>query len=241
MISDIIKKLIPKRAIQYFEISFRNKLQNGSVSFSHEGEDMILKKYFEGKLNGFYVDIGAHHPYRFSNTFYFYLLGWRGINIDAKPESMKKFYENRSNDINLEVAISNSDECMKFYDFEESALSGFSSEISINRVKNGQKLSSSYNIKPYKLSEILERYLPVNQHIDFMSIDVEGLDLDVLQSNNWKLYRPSIVLVEDLYKETICDVLDGDINKYMQSINYTMIAKSVNTLLYKDLETKQLL
>ena len=60
----------------------------GSLCYSQEGEDMILGKIFSGQKHGFYVDVGAHHPLRFSNTYLFYLKGWRGINIDAMPGSM---------------------------------------------------------------------------------------------------------------------------------------------------------
>lgn len=238
MFSNIIRKIIPKRFIDEIEASVKASFQNGRVSFSHEGEDMLLNSYFEGKPTGFYVDVGAHHPYLFSNTFYFYLSGWRGINIDAKPESMKLFYELRSDDINLEVAISNSSESMIFYDFEESALSGFSADISLRRMNNGQKLVSTIDIKSYRLAEVLERYLPKGQHIDFMSIDVEGLDLEVLQSNNWDLYRPTVVLIEDLYRESIYDVLVGEIYCYMESIEYSMISKCINTTFYVDRKRK---
>src|SRR5580658_8816405 len=75
-------------------------------SFSQEGEDMILASFFEGKKNGFYVDVGAHHPKRFSNTHHFYIRGWRGINVDATPGSMKLFRRTRPDDINIEAAVS---------------------------------------------------------------------------------------------------------------------------------------
>ena len=61
------------------------------MSYSQQGEDMILKSLFQDHQSGFYVDVGAHHPSRFSNTYFFYLRGWRGINIDAMPGSMAAF------------------------------------------------------------------------------------------------------------------------------------------------------
>src|SRR6186713_1276577 len=72
-----------------------------SISYSQEGEDLILKRFFSEKSGGFYVDVGAHHPKRFSNTYMFYKEGWSGINIDAMPGSMKLFNKVRSKDINL--------------------------------------------------------------------------------------------------------------------------------------------
>jgi hypothetical protein len=72
-------------------------------SWSQEGEDLILARIFGDKPDGFYVDVGAHHPKRFSNTYYFYRRGWRGINIDAMPGSMLAFNRLRPSDINIEL------------------------------------------------------------------------------------------------------------------------------------------
>ena len=74
-------------------------------SFSHEGEDKILNSLYSNKNHGFYVDIGAHNPFRFSNTQLFYLKGWRGINIDATYGSMHLFKDFRQEDINIECCI----------------------------------------------------------------------------------------------------------------------------------------
>ncbi|AFZ46692.1 hypothetical protein Cyast_0718 [Cyanobacterium stanieri PCC 7202] len=103
------------------------------LSFSQEGEDRILNRFFERQEKGFYVDVGAHHPQRFSNTYLFYLKGWRGINIDPLPGSMEKFNQLRSNDINLELAISNQNESLTYYQFNEPALNGFSEDLAKER------------------------------------------------------------------------------------------------------------
>src|SRR5436190_18531451 len=75
-------------------------------SFSQEGEDMLLRREFERQASGFYVDVGAHDPHRFSNTHYFYKCGWRGINIEARPGSSRLFKRWRPRDISLEIPIS---------------------------------------------------------------------------------------------------------------------------------------
>ena len=80
------------RASAYLErVSAAALHRYGLISYSQEGEDMILRRLFETRRRGFYVDVGAHHPRRFSNTYYFYRQGWSGINIDAAPGSMKLF------------------------------------------------------------------------------------------------------------------------------------------------------
>src|SRR5665213_3547525 len=77
-------------------------------SYAQEGEDLILAGFFGGLIGmrpGFFVDVGAHHPWRLSNTYFFYIRGWTGINIDAMPGSMREFDAHRPKDINIEVAI----------------------------------------------------------------------------------------------------------------------------------------
>ncbi len=84
-----ITKYIPSKLKKVLKFS-RDLFQWDSYyqkSWSQEGEDLILYRFFDGKQNGFYVDVGAHHPFRFSNTYRFYRMGWHGINIDASPST----------------------------------------------------------------------------------------------------------------------------------------------------------
>jgi len=86
-IRNLILKLIPAGISNhlYYNHPGYKKTQDGYISFSQDGEDMVLRRIFSGKLNGTYVDIGAHHPSLYSNTNYFYQNGWTGINIDPLP------------------------------------------------------------------------------------------------------------------------------------------------------------
>jgi hypothetical protein len=94
-------------------------------SWSQEGEDMALRRVFEKEKIGFYVDVGAHHPKRFSNTYFFYRMGWNGINIDAMPGSMKEFDKYRGRDINLELGVAKQEGILNSYVFNEPALNTF--------------------------------------------------------------------------------------------------------------------
>lgn len=216
------------------------KLQNSlyypfvKKSYAQEGEDLILARIFGRKKNGFFVDVGAFHPKRFSNTYFFYKHGWRGINIEANPKSIKLFHKIRKRDINLNIPVSDKPDVLKYYMFNEPALNGFSKELSTQR--NGQGnyvILNELELKTQRLDEILAEHLPQNQTIDFMSIDVEGFDYQVLISNNWNKFRPSILLVE---------ALDFDIEKpelskthvFLKENNYSLYAKAVNTIIYRD-------
>lgn len=201
-------------------------------SYSQEGEDMILSRLFERQKKGFYVDVGAHHPERFSNTCYFYKKGWNGINIDAMPGSMKTFRKLRRRDINLEEGVSTEKKELFYYIFNEPALNGFSQELSETEYAS----SKYYIVKKTKiivrpLSEILDEYLPGGVNIDFLSVDVESMDYEVLQSNNWKKYKPKAVLVEMLNSDF--EKITGDpVYLFLKEKGYKLFAKSVNTAIF---------
>ncbi len=201
-------------------------------SYSQEGEDMILKRFFEGQKKGFYVDIGAHHPRRFSNTFFFYKNGWNGINIEPNPDAFRTFETDRRRDINLQVGISDKSEKITYYMFNESALNTFDKNIVNSRLSTtNYKLVKEIEVTVERLDSTLNRFLPIGQVIDFLSIDVEGFDLAVLKSNDWKLYRPKYVLAEALGMSLIASI-NSDIFTYMESQGYELIAKTYNTLVF---------
>jgi hypothetical protein len=66
-----------------------------------------------------------------------------------------------------------------------------------------------------------------------LNIDVEGLDFEVLKSNDWQKYRPEVVLIEVL-SSSLLEVIESDINQFMASLNYELYAKAVNTIIYRD-------
>lgn len=201
-------------------------------SYSQEGEDMILRRLFENQQSGFYIDVGAHHPRRFSNTYFFYKKGWSGINIDAMPGSMIAFNKFRPRDINIEKPISDKKQVLTYYAFNDPALNGFSKELS--EIRNSH---SSYFIKFTKdietttLEDILDKNLPKNQEIDFLSIDVEGLDFMVLRSNNFEKYKPKVILIEIL-EFNLNDIKNNEIAKYLRFYDYSIYAKTVNTNIF---------
>ena len=206
-------------------------------SWSQEGEELILARLFGDQPKGFYVDVGAHHPKRFSNTYYFYKRGWRGINIDAMPGSMKAFNRIRARDINIEMGIGKEQGTLEYYLFNEPALNGFAKELSDSRDQsdNPYKIIGTQIIEIRPLSHVLNEHLPAGCPIDFMSVDVEGLDLDVLRSNNWTHYRPRYVLAEIL-DSSLHEIENHEVAKFMASVGYRIYAKCVFTVIFMDKE-----
>lgn len=200
-------------------------------SYSQEGEDRILQRIFEGKPSGFYIDIGAHHPFRFSNTYLFYRQGWKGINIEANPDSLTIFNKFRPRDLNLNVAIGTEGPSLTYYKFEEPALNSFDQDLSLKRSQEGWKILNKLSIPIKSLSSVLETHLKENQKIDFMTIDVEGLDFEVLKSNNWNKFRPDYLLVECL---NTTNFFEDPVYKFLtEEQNYKLYSKAVNTFIFK--------
>ena len=201
--------------------------------YSQDGEDLLALRFFSSMQSGFYLDIGAHHPKRFSNTYLLYKKGWRGINIDAMPGSMIPFNLYRPKDINIEIAIGKNEETKTFFIFNEPALNTFDANLAIERTKNpAYKIVQKAEIKICPLTKILKQYLPANQKIDFLTIDVEGLDLEILKTNDWVTYRPTLVCVE-IYAESINDVLKSDLNNFLSMNKYEFIYRAGNSCFFK--------
>lgn len=189
----LIKRLIPKKFHEKIRsdilVHFRKDYKE---SYAQSGEDLILDLIFCNVKKGFYVDVGANNPTLQSNTYFFYKKGWSGINIDALPGSMKEFNRVRPRDINLEFAVSDQEQTLKYHMFKPSFYNSFTEEAAI---LYSDKLIGSIPLSTKKLYWILDNYL-ASPEINFLTIDVEGLDFLILQSNDWFKYRPKVIVIE---------------------------------------------
>lgn len=226
-----IKTVLPICVLDYFRYGIFDGY--ASKSYSQEGEDMILRRIFGQKTDGFYVDVGAHHPMRFSNTYLLYKLGWTGINIEPNPEAMPFFSKIRSRDTNLNLGVASIEGTLKYYMFNDSALNTFNIEVANKRIdKSDYKIINEVSVKVSRLDKILAQHSLKFRQIDLLTIDVEGLDLDVLKSNDWEKYRPNWVLVEQLGLSDL-ELFDFETHAFMISKGYVLFAKTFNTLFYK--------
>lgn len=162
------------------------------VSFAQNLEDVILDRVFADVEHGFYVDVGANDPLVYSLTRHFYEHGWRGINIE--PGSVySKLAEVRTRDVNLQVVASNTSGTVTFHEFP--AAHGLSTVEVPPDLPTHQRLGQiSREVEVRPLWDIFAEYQP--EEIHFLSVDVEGHERSVLLGNDWKRYRPRVVVVE---------------------------------------------
>jgi len=174
----------------------RDYLGQPKKTYAGEGEDLILEKLLYRKKEGFYVDVGCYHPIVGSNTYKFFKKGWKGINIDPNPSTIAKFNKFRKKDVNLNYGISKNGQTLTYYMFEESAINSFSKTFYEDRLQHGEKFIGTKQIPTITLKEVFDQHLG-EQQIDVLDIDAEGYDMEVLLSNDWTKYKPTIILVED--------------------------------------------
>tara|TARA_B100000508_G_scaffold133149_1_gene122762 strand:- start:1868 stop:2566 length:699 start_codon:yes stop_codon:yes gene_type:complete len=194
-----------KQLLQYIPPQLRFKFlgiknlvsDSRQIHYAQNAEDILARSMFKPKRKGFYVDIGAHHPYRISNTYLFYKAGWRGLNIDPNPDTIKQFNQARPDDINLELGVAGQRGELNYHQFSDPAVNTFSdAEAEKWKGKTWQTYLGVRKVPVSPLRDILELHLPAGQEIDLMNVDVEGLDLEVLKSNDWQKFAPKVLIVE---------------------------------------------
>jgi FkbM family methyltransferase len=212
----------------------RNYIPIGSrLSYSQEGEDLVLARIL-GELNlttGFFVDIGAHHPTRYSNTYYFYKRGWKGLNVDALPGTKKLFQRLRARDITIESGVGAEEKMMTYFSFNEPALNTFSAQEAERKNHSPYHIVNTLQIPVVTLKQILDQHLPNNTPIDFMTIDAEGFDHEIVSSNDWNVYRPRVLLVE-LLNTDIQNIQTHPTAQILSQHHYRPVAKTVNTFFF---------
>lgn len=201
--------------------------------YGQNGEDIFVTNFFEKHHKGVYVDIGAHHPIRFSNTYLLYLAGWRGINIDPLPGSMSIFKKERPDDVNLEVCISEHSEDVRYFSFEEPAYNTLSEDRANEVITKGySKLHSVINVSSETLSSILKKHIPAQSNIDLMTIDVETMELSVLRTNDWDIFLPTLIILESLVSKncSVFEVKNDPAIAFLIEKGYSVVGKSLNAV-----------
>lgn len=165
------------------------------VSFGQEGEDRVLARMFERQNTGAYVDVGAHHPRRFSNTYLLYRRGWSGLNIDPLPGTKQLFDRERPRDITVECAVASAHGTVELFEFTEKALTTTDSEIAAQRQQAGHVLAAVRHVRTVPLSDLVHDFLDERQ-VHVLTIDAEGRDHEILESAQLEVLKPTVICVE---------------------------------------------
>lgn len=171
------------------------------IYYSQNREDLILWAFFSDQKDGFYVDVGAHDSEIFSVTKLFYDQGWHGINVEPQKQYCDKLQKDRPRDTNLNIALSDKKAELMLREYPQAdGLSTLSEEmkgsyLDDTHLKGVTDQYREYAVKVDTLKNVLQKYAKGKQ-INFLKIDVEGLEEQVLKGNDWKQFRPQVICIE---------------------------------------------
>jgi FkbM family methyltransferase len=164
------------------------------ISYAGNHEDVLLRRAFAGSPRGFYIDVGAHHPAQGSLTKHFYDQGWTGINIEPLSSLFSAFPAARERDINLNAAVSNCCGQMPLFEVQgDPSLSTLCRSQAADHAQAGHSILER-PVTVCTLASVCERYAPAV--IDFLSIDVEGHEREVLEGADFTRWRPRVLIIE---------------------------------------------
>lgn len=165
------------------------------TSYAQNFEDVMLWRALKHVSAGFYVDIGAWSPNVDSVTRAFYDAGWHGINVEPNPEFFDQLVRDRGRDINLKVAVSDHEGTLTINFVSNPGLSTANDDFAAKHAKEGLTVRRE-DVELTTLAAIWQKHIPSDQEVHFLKIDVEGLEEAVVRGNDWKKYRPWVLVLE---------------------------------------------
>ena len=216
--------------------SFRNNAYK-RISYSQCGEDLLLADLmvFLHIKNPTYLDIGACYPIYLSNTYYFYKRGNAGVCVEPNPVLSKAYQAKRARDTVLPVGISiNADTHAPYYMFDAATLNTFSKSEAEACAKKGYPIERCIEIPLININALIEQHFAhtPRKAPDIVSLDVEGLDLQILQTLNFSQHRPLAICVETLDFTT--NKKRPDISTHLTQNGYVVYADTYLNTIFVD-------
>jgi len=217
----------------FYNIYIRNyKFLNNGSQF---GEEKCILNFFDKKYKGKFLDIGCFHPTRHNNTYAMYKRGWHGVNIDLNPLTIKLFNFFRTRDININAAISDKEESKTLYFVDELNTQNTLEANHLSFLKNHHNLKDEeifeQEIKTKRLDKILDNYN--FNDIDFMNIDVEGHELNILNSIDFLKYKIKFICIEMIDHNDQAKLVNKKLNAILEKNDYALNRKIGFNFIFK--------
>jgi FkbM family methyltransferase len=229
-ILNIFKRTHLLNALKISTIFILNKIffSRMRLSFSQFGEDLIIENLIN-KQNGIYVDVGCNNPIKGNNFFKLYLLGWKGICIDGNEKVLKNYNIIRPRDIIVNELISEKEKELVFYIADDDKVSTASaSQFKIAKEMWKFNELNQKKIVAKTLTQVLDLHLNPNYKVDVLSVDVEGMDFEVLLGLNFKKYKPKLIIIE-LGELDKINIQENNIYKLLINNGYKFISQTFIT------------
>ena len=225
-----------KKIYFFYNIYIRNFkfLKNGSQS----GEDKFITKLFDENFKGKFLDIGCYHPTRHNNTYELYKKGWSGINIDLNPFTIELFDFMRPKDVNINIGISDNDAEKELYFIDELDTQNTIDKNQLEFLKKHHNIRQDQiivkKIKTKSLETILNEYQFYN--IDFMNLDIEGHELQVLKTLDFKKIKIKYLCIEMIEHNKVSILNVKKMKDLLEENNFKLIKNfGFNYIYQKDI------
>ncbi len=195
-------------------------------SFSGGAQDLIIDYFFKNKSKGIYLDVGCFHPFIGNNTYKLFEKGWNGINIDLDFHTIDLFNYFRKNDSNINIGVSDKTGNQDLYFFHNRAAINTLSQL------RGKNFKEVKKIRTDTLNNIIQATKFKDCKIDFLSVDVEGYEMQVLKDFNFKKYCPDLIVVEylepnlkqvEFHNQNLKNIFQSELYNFMIKNDYTMV------------------
>lgn len=230
MLKNIAESLLPEGVYTNLKKAYKENITHYQRDiYSEFGEDYVAAVLLGFKKNGFFVDVGAYRPKELSVTYYFYKkLNWNGLIIEPNPAAVGEFKSQRPRDIMINKGVAQNEGELTYFKFKTPTLNSFEPK---SKEMFKDQFIESQKIKVEPLKKILEENVPEGRTIDLLNVDAEGLDIDVIQSNDWERFSPKVILIED-HKFHPEKPLESEVVQFLKSKGYVLKANCLVTLVF---------
>ncbi|MDP3539058.1 MAG: FkbM family methyltransferase [Azonexus sp.] len=238
---ELMKSL--RNRVSGFLVKLKNRNVRERLSYAQSGEDLIVDFIFRAMRmeHPSYLDIGAHHPTHFSNTYFFYKSGSVGVTVEPDPTLFRQLRDKRPKDVHLNVGVGEANAAsLPFYVMSTKTLNSFSKEEAERYQATGMhRIDKILNIPVVSIGDVLSANFP-DRSPDFLSVDVEGLDFQILKAIDFSKYRPIVVCVETItFSENRQEKKVSEIIEYMCNNGYFVYADTYINSIFVDREKWQ--
>lgn len=216
----------------YYNLYIRHKCFIKKKQYSQWGEDLFIESFFKNKNKGIYLDVGCFHPYMYSNTCLLHKKGWSGINIDINQISIDLFNIVRPNDTNICATINEKRKEFKIYfDDPFSPVNTIDKKFYESLKKPFFKNEKILTVQSKTIHEILDAG-KIKSVIDFINIDAEGSDFEILKQINLNKYKVKLLSIETHNVDGSKSEYFEFIKRFLEKYNYSIFKRVGPTTLF---------
>lgn len=205
------------------------------LHYSQFGEDITAANLLRNVKSGFYVDIGAHHPLRHSNTALFHIWGWRGVTVEPMRQGFRAFRRYRPHAINVRAAIHNDEDSVTLFKFR-GGLSNTTMQERVKGLRKSKDVVGEEVVPALSLNDVFERHVPDGVRVNYLSVDIEGYDIEAMLAFDLARYRPDVVCLE-LYRPDMLALGENVAVKYMSEHGYQLYAINIYSFTFVNIES----